>query len=274
MPEITMVVWIITAAGGLTLAGLWVARGGLRQAQDEGEVAERRKGVVRGADETPGAGDPRETEPAEAPGVSLHRVVPHAALGVAGLALWIGYVLRPDEPGMRLLPLVALVILAVAGGFGVAMFRRWLVSRRVDHPAREPERRLPPLLVALYGVGALTTFGLVVAVTVIETWPLFRDMFAGVRDPELETLAWIAGWVGIGVAAGVVLHLAFGRRRERRPPGATVLLTATAALVGGGFGYFLLGLTGSATLVLALGGALLSSWGRTFGYAIPAGGRA
>lgn len=275
MLEITLVAWIVTVAGGAALAALWVARGGMRQAQDEGEVAERRKGVERGdRPEAPRPEDPGAVEPTAAPGVSLHRVVPHASLAVAGLVLWIGYVVRQDEPGMRLVPLLALIILLVVMGFGAAMFLRWLGSRRTGHPAREAERRLPVLLVGFHGAAAATTLALVVLVMARETWPLFEDAFAGVRDPELETLAWMAGWAVMGAVVGGILHFAFGRRRERRPLGNTMLITTMAGIVAGGIGYFLLGLTGVGTLVFAMGGALLSSWGRTFGYALPTGTRA
>jgi hypothetical protein len=275
MVEITLVAWIVTALGGVALVVLWTARGGMRQAQDEGEVAERRKGVGRGTRaDAPRPEDPGAVEPTAAPGISLHRVVPHASLAVAGLALWVGYVVRQGEPGTRMVPLLALIILLVVVGFGAAMFIRWRTSRATGHPAREAERRLPVLLVGLHGVAGATTLVLVVVVMIQETWPLLRDAFTGVRDPELETLAWMAGWVAIGAGVGVALHFAFGRRRERRPLGNTLLITAMAGLVAGGIGYFLLGLTGVGTLIFAMGGALLSSWGRTFGYAVPTGTRA
>lgn len=274
MLEITLVAWVVTALGGAALAVLWAARGGMRQAQDEGEVAERRKGVARGAGpDAPRPEDPGAVEPIEAPGVSLHRVVPHASLAVAGLVLWTGYVVREDEPGMRMVPLLALIILLVVVGFGAAMFLRWRASRATEHPAREAERRLPVLLVGVHGLGAITTLVLVAVVMVRETWPVLRDAFAGVRDPELETLAWMAGWAALGAAIGIALHFAFGRRRERRPLGNTLLITAMAGIVAGGIAYFLLGLTGVGTLVFAMGGALLSSWGRTLGYAFPTGTR-
>jgi manganese efflux pump family protein len=142
-----LITWILTAAGGLALLATWLGKGGLRQR-------------------------PRTTH--LPPGL----LFAHLVLAVAGLAVWIAYLLarRP------VLAWVALIILAVAAFAGFAMLARWLPVHRAyrvpvaaptagggitaPETARvrgdaPPERHFPAVVVGAHGLLAAATLVLV-----------------------------------------------------------------------------------------------------------------
>jgi manganese efflux pump family protein len=125
-----LVAWITTAAGGLALAAQWVRHGGLRQGT----------------------------------GIRPARLVLHVLLAVAGLGLWVVFVVT-GEPAWGWF---GLALLAGVIGVGLSMLVIWLRGRSGKEATELPaESAFPVPLVLLHGALGLTTFvlALVAAIT-------------------------------------------------------------------------------------------------------------
>lgn len=148
MELLALVAWIVTALGGLTLAALWVAKGGLR----------RQDGVI--ADSYPSIAQAPQYRPVEGrEGIPFHLVASHGFFALAGLVLWIA-IIAAGETGDAGLPWVAFVLVLVVAGAGPTMFRRWQVDRR-DRNDDPPEQAFSASVVYLHGLAALVTIVLV-----------------------------------------------------------------------------------------------------------------
>jgi len=162
MDNAALVVWLLTAGGGLTMAGIWLARGGLKQRD---EVLE--SSYVHVADATDLPDLPAATRRSRLP---TWVVVTHGSLAALGLFLWIylvGHEGDEGKTGVGALPSLVVGLLLVVAGLGVLMVRRWRADRtRLDAEAvpkaeRPPEQRFPSAVVALHGLLAVTTIALV-----------------------------------------------------------------------------------------------------------------
>jgi manganese efflux pump family protein len=161
MDNAALVVWLLTAGGGLTLATIWLARGGLRQRD---EVLE--SSYVHVADATDVAGlapPPRQSR------LPAWMITTHAALAALGLFLWIYYVGHEGEEGTGIgaLPPLVVGLLLMVAAIGATMVRRWRAQRtrldahEVPKAERPPEQRFPAAVVALHGLLAVATIALV-----------------------------------------------------------------------------------------------------------------
>jgi hypothetical protein len=161
MDDAALVVWLLSAGAGLTMAGIWLARGGLRQRD---EVLE--DSYVHVADTTEVAG---LAPPGRRSQLSPWMIALHATLAALGLYLWIYYVGHEGEEGTGIgaLPPLTVALLLTVAAVGVVMVRRWRADRaRLDGeqvPKRErpPEQRIPAAVVVLHGLLAVTTVVLV-----------------------------------------------------------------------------------------------------------------
>jgi uncharacterized membrane protein len=124
MAVAALITWLITAAGGFAMLGLWVSRGGHR----------------------PGSGTRL------APGL----VFSHFALAVAGLVVWIVYLVADRTA----LAWVAFVLLLPGALLGFTMLARWIPARR----ASTAESRFPVPVVAAHGLFAAATLVLTLLV--------------------------------------------------------------------------------------------------------------
>lgn len=119
-----LVIWILTAGGGIVLATQWVRRDGLRQ-----EV-----------------------------GIRTLRLAAHVVLAVSGLALWIAYVASEED----VLAWIAVSLLVAVAVLGFSMFAIWFrghSSRR--EPTEMPAETAFPLpLVLGHGALGITTLTL------------------------------------------------------------------------------------------------------------------
>jgi hypothetical protein len=150
MEGLALAAWIVTAAGGLLLAAVYVVRGGLRR-QDQ----------VLATFDSVAEADRRLNGPDGVEGVPAYLVGTHGAFALAGLALWIGVVAYGEKADAGLPWVGAALVIGVAG-IGLVMFRRWLRDRRTGR-SDLPEQRLPSAVVYLHGLAALVTVVLVVA---------------------------------------------------------------------------------------------------------------
>src|SRR5262245_17268898 len=143
-----LVVWIVTAVGGFVLLGTWVAKGGLRPAEEGGGT---------------------RFSPAVLFG--------HFLLAAAGLLVWIGYV-ASDSDGLGWAALVILVPVAL---LGLTMVLRWYGDRQAQPASaarvgggggaggaagsggagHAAEQAFPVPVVVLHGALAVTTVVLV-----------------------------------------------------------------------------------------------------------------
>ena len=129
-----LITWLITAAGGFWMLGIWVARGGTRE--------------------------PRTSSFPPA------LIFGHFGLAAAGLVLWIIYV-ATDTTALAWIAFVLLVPVAL---LGFTMVTRWRANRRVAAPVvagpaaggtEQPESHLPVPVVYGHGLFAVTTVVLV-----------------------------------------------------------------------------------------------------------------
>ena len=162
MDDAALVAWVLTAGGGLTMAAIWLARGGLRQQDEVLEVSYRH---VAEATDVAGLGPSAHRSRLPAWMISTH-----AALAALGLFLWIYYVGSEDDEGTGIgavPPLVVCILLAVAS-LGALMVRRWREDRRrldgeaVAKAERPAEQRFPSVVVVVHGLLAVVTLALVV----------------------------------------------------------------------------------------------------------------
>ena len=119
-----LVVWILTAGGGLVLATQWLRRGGLRQ-----EV-----------------------------GIRAARLGAHVVLAVTGLGLWIAFVVSEENP----LAWIAVALLVAVAAIGFSMFATWLRghSSRGEPTEMPAETAFPLPLVLGHGALGVTTLAL------------------------------------------------------------------------------------------------------------------
>jgi manganese efflux pump family protein len=161
MDNAALVVWLLTAGGGLTMASIWLARGGLRQRDEVLELSYRH--VADATDVAGLAPGPRRSR------IPAWLISGHASLALLGLFLWIYYVGHEGEEGTGIgavPPLTVALLVLVASG-GVLMVRRWRADRtRLDADSvpkgeRPPEQRIPAAIVGLHGLLAVVTVLLV-----------------------------------------------------------------------------------------------------------------
>jgi hypothetical protein len=135
MEWVALATWVLTAAGGFFLLGLWLKHGGMQQSEQPGAR-------IRAA-----------------------RVLSHFALAAIGLVLWIVYVASDSEA----LAWISFAILLVVALLGFSMLAIWIGQRRRQgtaaptEPAASPpaEQQFPIAGVALHGLLAATTLVLV-----------------------------------------------------------------------------------------------------------------
>ncbi|GLW96652.1 hypothetical protein [Microtetraspora sp. NBRC 16547] len=120
-----LAVWILTALAGLYLLVLWLAGSGLRQ------------------------------QATKVTAFPTALILTHPALAVAGLGLWVGFLLT-HESGYAW---GAFAVLTAVALLGFTLSTRWLGG--VGRHARGTERRFPMIAVALHGVAGISTFVLV-----------------------------------------------------------------------------------------------------------------
>ncbi|WP_077489878.1 hypothetical protein [Sinomonas mesophila] len=121
-----LVTWILTAALGSTMLGLWLSKGGLRAAQSDATIPTRLVPPL---------------------------IFSHFLLAGGGLVLWIVYVIIDSD----ILTWIAFGLLIVVAILGDVMFLRWWRSRK----EATPEARFPVALVYGHGLLAVTTIVLV-----------------------------------------------------------------------------------------------------------------
>ena len=119
-----LILWVLTAGGGLVLLSIWLRNGGMSQT---------------------GGGRIR-------PAV----ILTHFALAATGLVLWIIYVANDSST----LAWIAFALLLIVALIGFAMLGLWL-SQRNRRDTAPAEQRFPVPIVGLHGVLAATTLVLV-----------------------------------------------------------------------------------------------------------------
>jgi hypothetical protein len=131
-----LISWIVTAAGGFVLLGLWVQHGGMQQTD-------------------PG----RKIKPP--------LILSHFGLAALGLVLWIIFVFTDSEA----LAWIALIILVLVALLGLTMFWIWRQRRQAGAAVTEAvaggpaEQSLPVPIVAVHGLLGVTTLVLVCLAT-------------------------------------------------------------------------------------------------------------
>ena len=128
-----LITWLLTAGGGFALLAIFLQRGGMQQ----------REGGSR---------------------IRPPLLLSHFLLAVAGLVLWIIYLIADAEA----LAWIAFFALLVVAGLGFTMFAIWLRRRQAQAPVTETvtpdtpaEQHFPVSIVGLHGVLAATTLVLV-----------------------------------------------------------------------------------------------------------------
>jgi uncharacterized membrane protein SirB2 len=133
-----LIVWVITALGGFGLLGIWLQRGGMKQAAQPG----------------------RRIRPPV--------IFTHMLLAATGLVLWIIFL----ASGTRGFAWVAFGLLLVVASLGFGMLALWLQRRQTAAPAGAPgapvgegtmpaEQHFPIAIVGGHGLVAATTLVLV-----------------------------------------------------------------------------------------------------------------
>ena len=130
-----LIAWLITAGGGFVLLSIWLARGGMQQAQ--------------GADNR----------------IRPPLILSHFLLAAGGLVVWIIFLISDNDA----LAWIAFAILAVVAVLGFTMFAIWLRRRQartgggaeIATPGVPAEQHFPVAVVGLHGLLAVTTVVLV-----------------------------------------------------------------------------------------------------------------
>ncbi|MFC5181136.1 hypothetical protein [Actinomadura harenae] len=142
MAVAALIVWLLTALGGSTMLGLWLARGGMRA--------------------------PVDAPPTRLPVPVLFG---HLALAVIGLVLWIVYMVSDATA----LAWISLIVLLVIAALGFAMLARWLPAHRAAAhggaaPAEPgpPEQAIPLPVVVVHGLFAVVTIILVLIAAIVS----------------------------------------------------------------------------------------------------------
>jgi hypothetical protein len=150
MAVAALVAWLVTAGGGLVLLATWAARGGARTSRDTAVVGAARSAA--GAAGLPVTAPTRLRPPL---------VLAHVGIAVAGLAVWIAYLVTDDG----WLAWTAFVLLLPVALLGLTMLARWVQSgdhrRDAAVGAARPESAFPLPVVVGHGVVAVTTVVLV-----------------------------------------------------------------------------------------------------------------
>ena len=151
--------WSVTAGGGLLMAAIWIAKGGLRQEDDDPSI-ERPYGTA-------------ENPAVARTNLSHWMVASHVVMALVALALLVFYAARRDDPqtGAESAPWLAVGALVVVAGFGVAMVQRWSAYRK-QHRRGQPaslrpapaDQAIPAPVVYLHGLAAAVTLALAVLV--------------------------------------------------------------------------------------------------------------
>jgi hypothetical protein len=124
---------VVSALAGLHLMARWLADGGVR---------------------------PQAAKVTRFPGTIL---VGHPALAVAGLGLWIGFLLTHEDRYAW----GALAVISTAALLGFAMLTRWLGGGR---HARGSSRGRPLIAIFFHAVTGLSAFVLVMLITTTIRW--------------------------------------------------------------------------------------------------------
>ena len=159
MHAAAIIAWFATAAGGLLMASIWVAKGGLRQEDDDPSIA-----GPYGAAEDPNVARTN---------LSSWMVATHALMALVALSLLVFYAARRDDPqtGAESAPWLAFGALLVVAGLGVLMVRRWAAYRQ-QHKRGRPvslrpapaDQSIPAAVVAMHGMAAAVTIVLALLV--------------------------------------------------------------------------------------------------------------
>ena len=132
MSVAALVVWIVTASGGLVMLGIWIKHGGLRH-QHEGGTR-----------------------------FPVKLIFGHFGLAAAGLLTWIAFVATDNAA----LAWVGAGLLVPVAALGFTMLAKWLGCRASARADSQPEQRFPKLIVVAHGVAAVTTVVLVVVAAI------------------------------------------------------------------------------------------------------------
>ena len=130
-----LILWVVTALGGIYLLTTWLRHGGMQQGDRPG----------------------RRIKPP--------LILGHFALAATGLVLWIIYVASDSDA----LAWIAFVLLLVVALLGFTMLAAWLAQRggaAAAETADAAERNFPQAVVGLHGVLAATTLVLVFLATI------------------------------------------------------------------------------------------------------------
>jgi hypothetical protein len=129
-----LIAWVLTAGGGFILLSIWLMRGGMRQQHEGGKR------------------------------IRPPLILSHFSLAAIGLVIWIVYLFNDSD----VLAWLAFAILAVVAVLGWTMFAIWARRRQAETagtevaaPGRPAEQHFPVPIVALHGLGAVTTVVLV-----------------------------------------------------------------------------------------------------------------
>jgi manganese efflux pump family protein len=129
-----LIAWLLTAGGGFVLLSIWLMRGGMRQQAETGKRI--RPPLILG----------------------------HFLLAATGLVLWIVYLVNDSDA----LAWLAFAILVVVAALGWTMFAIWFRRRQAETtgaevaaPGKPAEQHFPVPIVAIHGLGAVTTVLLV-----------------------------------------------------------------------------------------------------------------
>jgi manganese efflux pump family protein len=145
-----LVTWLITAGGGLVMLAAWLARGGTRAPSSSVAVGAARSGA--GAAGMP-VHEPTRLKPP--------LVFGHVGIAVAGLVVWIAYLVTDDDR----LAWTSFILLLPVALLGLTMFVRWVQAgdhrRDSSVGAARPESAFPLPVVIAHGVFAVTTVVLV-----------------------------------------------------------------------------------------------------------------
>lgn len=128
-----LITWILTAGGGFVMLAMWLSRGGMRTAQEQGNRI--RPPLILG----------------------------HFALAATGLVLWIVYLVTDSDA----LAWIAFILLLIVALLGFTMLSIWLRQRSGSNEVvaggdpTAPEQHFPVPIVVLHGVLAAVTLVLV-----------------------------------------------------------------------------------------------------------------
>ena len=135
MKTAALVMWVLTAGGGLVMLGIWLSGGGFRRGADVANTGSRFQPQL---------------------------IFSHFGLAALGLLLWLTFVLTDTA---ALAWLAAALLLPVAG-LGFAMLAKWLGGRASAERENQPEQRFPTVVVVAHGLAAVTTLTLVLIAAV------------------------------------------------------------------------------------------------------------